>query len=165
MLHCVIMGVAGCGKTSVGQALAGTLGATYLDGDDLHPAANVAKMASGQPLTDDDRWPWLDLVGDRLGQSSSNILIGCSALRRVYRDRIRDGAGTAVIFLHLKGAQEVIERRMQARKDHFMPVSLLRSQFETLENLEDDETGFEIDIDRSRQAVVDACLAKLRSRS
>lgn len=143
---CVIMGVAGCGKSTVGRGVGEIVGALYRDGDDLHPSANIAKMTAGMPLTDEDRWPWLDLVGLALRDASMPALVGCSALKRKYRDRIREAAGKPVVFLHLAGSREVIEGRMSARDGHFMPVSLLDSQFAALEPLEPDEPGFSVDI-------------------
>lgn len=126
------MGVSGCGKTSVGQALAARLGIGFVDADDLHPPGNVAKMRAGLWLTDADRSPWLDRVADRL-RHDGPVVVACSALRRMYRDRIRAGAGGPVIFVHLDGEREVIAARMTARQGHFMPPSLLDSQFATLE--------------------------------
>lgn len=150
----VVMGVAGCGKSTIGAALAARLGAIYLDGDDLHPPANIAKMSAGQPLTDADRAPWLDKVGEILAQSPGTCLVGCSALKRRYRDRIRAAASEPVGFLHLAGSRHAIETRMQQRKGHFMPVSLLESQFRDLEPLEGDEAGITVDIDRPMKLVV-----------
>ena len=148
------MGVAGCGKSTVGAALAENLGATYLDGDDLHPPENIAKMSSGQPLNDDDRAPWLDKVGTTLRDHGGTILIGCSALKRAYRDRILSAAGEPVAFLHLAGTRSVIEARMGARTGHFMPLALLDSQFSTLELLQPNEPGIAVDINQSLDAVV-----------
>jgi len=156
------MGVAGCGKTTVGQALAVALGAVFQDGDDLHPPANIAKMSAGLPLNDTDRAPWLDLVGAALGAAKTPLLIGCSALKHSYRDRIR-AVGGDVVFIHLVGSRAVIENRMAARTGHFMPVALLDSQFATLEPLLADETGIEIDIDQPFAAVVVAALTALRT--
>ncbi len=153
-LRMVIMGVAGCGKTSVGQALSARLQVPFRDGDDLHPPANVAKMRAGTPLTDADRWPWLDLVADALAQTAP-LMIGCSALKRAYRDRIRSGAGGPVLFVHLAGLRPVIEGRMAARTGHFMPVSLLDSQFATLEPPADDEWHLTVQIDQPLDAIVD----------
>ncbi|EBA03347.1 gluconate kinase IdnK [Rhodobacteraceae bacterium HTCC2150] len=153
MLRAIIMGVAGCGKTSVGLALAPQLGAIYRDGDDLHPPENIAKMSAGDPLNDADRAPWLDLVGHELASSETPIIIGCSALKRAYRDRIRAIAGD-VVFIHLSGARLVIENRMAARSGHFMPVALLDSQFAALEQLSADELGIVIDIDQPLADVV-----------
>jgi len=135
----VIMGVAGCGKSSVGQAIADQIGATFVDGDDLHPAANIAKMSAGDPLNDADRAPWLQAVGTALASTASPCIIACSALKKSYRDIIRTNANTPVTFLHLHGDRAVIEGRMSAREGHFMPVSLLDSQFAALEPLEGDE--------------------------
>lgn len=138
MLRVVIMGVSGTGKTSVGQALSDRLAIPYLDGDDLHPDANVAKMAAGIPLTDDDRGPWLDRVATML-HSRAPVIVGCSALRRVYRDRLRAGAGGPVRFLHLTGPRAVIAARMALRQGHYMPAALLDSQIATLEMPSDAE--------------------------
>lgn len=127
-----MMGVSGCGKSSVGEALAARLGIPYVDGDDLHPPENVAKMRVGTPLTDADRWPWLDRVAGVLCESAP-VIVGCSALKRAYRDRIRAGAGGAVTFVHLVGDPDLIAARMSARQGHYMPPSLLDSQFAALE--------------------------------
>ncbi|WP_216665465.1 gluconokinase [Pseudoruegeria sp. HB172150] len=159
----VVMGVAGCGKSTVGAAVARRIGATYIDGDDLHPPANIAKMSAGQPLTDADRAPWLHAVGEELRDHPGRTLIGCSALRRAYRDIIRDAAREPVGFLHLSGSRALIETRMKARKGHFMPLSLLDSQFATLEPLQDDEIGLTVDIDRPFSALVRVLEAALRS--
>ncbi len=131
-LRVILMGVAGCGKSSVGEALAARLRLCYRDGDDLHPAANVEKMRAGLALSDADRWPWLDLVAAEMA-ATAPVIIGCSALRRAYRDRLRAGAGGPVQFVFLDGSREVIAARMAARKGHYMPLSLLDSQFATLE--------------------------------
>lgn len=132
MLRVVIMGVSGTGKTSLGTALSERLGIPYMDGDDLHPAANVARMAAGIPLTDQDRWPWLDRVAQVLSDNAP-VIVGCSALRRAYRDHLRANAGGPVRFLFLTGARDVIAARMKAREGHYMPAALLDSQLATLE--------------------------------
>lgn len=129
----IIMGVAGCGKTSVGEALSARFGWTYIDGDALHPQTNIDKMAAGTPLTDEDRAPWLMIVGQQLADHNKTIAIGCSALKRRYRDIIREAASADVHFIFLNGSRAVIEDRMAKRRGHFMPVSLLDSQFEALE--------------------------------
>ena len=152
----VVMGVAGCGKSTVGIALAERTGATYIEGDELHPPGNIAKMSAGTPLTDDDRAPWLDRIGAALTNSEGRCIVGCSALRRAYRDCIRAAAKEPVTFLHLAGTHDVIEARMHLRSGHFMPVSLLDSQFATLEPLQRDEAGTTVDIDRPLPAIVDA---------
>jgi carbohydrate kinase (thermoresistant glucokinase family) len=150
----VVMGVTGCGKTSVGEALAARSDLSFIDGDDLHPAANIAKMASGVPLDDDDRAPWLRDVGKALAASGVSTVIGCSALKRAYRDIIRSEAGGPVHFLHLDAAKDVIAERLNARAGHFMPPELLESQCATLEPLQSDENGKVIDIDRPLEDVV-----------
>lgn len=144
----VIMGVAGCGKTTVGERLADATGFAFVDGDRLHPRANIEKMSTGQPLTDEDRWPWLAAVGKTLAQSDRSIIIGCSALRRAYRDRIRAHAGGPVTFVYLAGTRELIGRRMQERKGHFMPLSLLDSQFAALEPPSPAENAIVVDVAR-----------------
>lgn len=142
-MHIIVMGVSGSGKSTVGALLAEELGMTYMDGDDLHPQSNVDKMAKGVALTDDDRWPWLERVGDWL--ASHNGIMACSALKRSYRDFIRRFAPTAV-FVHLHGSQALLAERMAARPGHFMPVSLLESQLQTLEPLQSDEPGAQFDV-------------------
>ena len=164
MLRGVIMGVAGCGKSSVGAALAATGHVAYVDGDDLHPPANVAKMAAGTPLTDADRFPWLRLVGEALRKADRSTLIGCSALKRAYRDLLREAAGHDLVFIHLEGSRDVITDRMAARTGHFMPVSLIDSQFAALEPLQADETGVAIDIDQPLEAVVVGAINALEGR-
>ncbi|HSF62873.1 MAG TPA: gluconokinase [Paracoccaceae bacterium] len=158
-LRIVIMGVAGCGKSSVGEGLAARLGIPYNDGDDLHPAASVAKMRAGVPLTDDDRWPWLDRVATEL-RDRAPLIIGCSALRRAYRDRIRAGAGGPVQFVHLAGDRDLIAGRMAQRQGHYMPLSLLDSQFAVLEPPGPDE-ALTIDIDQPLTAIIDRIAAHL----
>ena len=155
----VIMGVSGCGKSSVGAALSARIALPYRDGDDLHPEANVAKMRRGEPLTDEDRWPWLALVGQALAQDP--LIIGCSALKRRYRQRITETAGKPVTFVHLSGSRAVIEARMQARKGHLMPASLLDSQFAALEPPGPDENALTVDIDQPLAAIVDAIVTAL----
>jgi gluconokinase len=147
----VIMGVAGCGKSSVGEALSRRLGIPYRDGDDLHSAANVAKMRAGVPLTDDDRWPWLDAVAVCL-RDQAPVIVGCSALKRRYRDRIRQAGN--VHFVHLAGNRDLIAARMALRTGHYMPLALLDSQFAALEAPGTDEANT-IDIDRPLPEIVD----------
>lgn len=156
----IVMGVSGCGKSSLGLALAERLGVAFVEGDGLHPPANVEKMRSGTPLTDADRWPWLDCVAATLKERAPAI-VSCSALRRTYRDRIRAGAGRPVHFIHLAGSREVISRRMAARAGHYMPVSLLDSQFATLEAPGPQE-AFTLDVDMPLDAMVQACLEHLK---
>ena len=149
----VVMGVSGCGKSSVGQAVSDACDIAFVDGDDLHPPANIAKMASGAPLNDDDRAPWLADVGQALAKAEGPVVIACSALKRVYRDKIRSNAGETVHFLHLHAPQAVLAKRVKEREGHFMPPSLLESQYATLEHLGNDETGNVIDISQPLNAV------------
>jgi gluconokinase len=142
----VVMGVAGSGKSTTGQALAARLGFDFAEGDDLHPAANVAKMAAGQPLTDDDRRPWLDRVRGWIDEhitAGQPGVITCSALKRSYRDVLRD---PHVVFVHLTGTREQLTARLTARQGHFMPASLLDTQLAALEPPGDDEQALTIDI-------------------
>lgn len=152
----VVMGVAGCGKSSVGMAVAARLCASYLDGDDFHPEKNIAKMSRGEPLTDDDRWPWLKIVGEEMAKCEGRVFAGCSALRRAYRDYIAATAGEPVGFVFLDGSKELIGERMSRREGHFMPLSLLESQFAALERPQSDEPVLTIDISGSEAEVVDA---------
>ena len=156
----VVMGVAGCGKTTVSAALAERLGWPVADADDFHPPANVAKMRAGTPLTDKDRVPWLAAIREWLNQQDQDVVVTCSALRRTYRDVLR-GAEPRVRFVHLSGSRELLTQRMGARQGHFMPVALLDSQLATLEPLQPDEDGVVIDIDASPEQIVDNALAQL----
>lgn len=155
----IIMGVSGCGKTSVGTALAAALGTSYLDGDSLHPPENIEKMSAGIPLGDGDRWPWLERVGRSLAEGAT--IVGCSALKRSYRDRIRATAGAPVRFIHLAGSRAVIAARLTQRPGHFMPPTLLDSQFAALEPPSPDELSVTIDIDRTLTQIIDAIVAAL----
>ena len=157
----VVMGVSGSGKSTIGSLIADRLGVPFTDADDLHPAANVQKMAAGQPLDDDDRWPWLALVGDALaGASRSGLVIACSALKRSYRDAIRVSAPEAV-FVLLTGSRELLASRLGHREGHFMPATLLDSQLATLEPLAADEGGVTVDIAGSPEQIVDAIASAL----
>lgn len=160
----VIMGVAGCGKTTVGEGLSAAMGIPFLDGDTLHPQANIEKMAAGIPLTDDDRWPWLQSIGQTFASSRTPLIIGCSALRRAYRDIIREMASGGVTFVHLSGSRELIAVRMSNRGRHFMPPTLLDSQLATLEPPGNDEHAIEIDIDQPLDTIIQATKAKLGER-
>lgn len=143
----VVMGVSGSGKTTVGAALGQRLRVPFADADDFHPAANVAKMAAGQALDDEDRWPWLETIGAWLAaHDATGGVMSCSALKRRYRDQLRHHAHR-VDFLHLHGSRELIANRQAARSGHFMPASLLTSQFATLEPLAPDEHGLVLDVD------------------
>ena len=148
------MGVSGSGKSVVGAALAQRLRVPFADADDFHPPANIAKMTAGEALDDDDRYPWLEAVGRWLADHSDGGVVACSALKRRYRDQLRRHCAT-VEFVHLSGAAEVIAARQASRPGHFMPTTLLQSQFETLEPLEPDETGIVIDVDQSIDAIIE----------
>ncbi|MBO9625261.1 MAG: gluconokinase [Microbacterium sp.] len=152
------MGPSGSGKSTVGAALATLLGAVFIDGDDLHPAANVAKMAAGIPLDDDDRMPWLRAVGEALS-AHEDVVVACSALKRSYRDLIRSVAPDAYVA-ELAVARSELEKRMRSRGEHFMPASLLDSQLETLEPLDADERGVRIGetagVEEAAAAIADA---------
>lgn len=158
----VIMGVSGSGKSSVGEALSAVIGAPYIDGDDLHPAENIAKMSAGIPLTDADRWPWLDKVGERLARHEGPVFIGCSALKRIYRDRIREAAGSPVTFIHLAGPKSLIAGRMAHRSGHFMPGSLLDSQYAALEPPGPEEGALTISIDQPLDAMIEQITTALQ---
>lgn len=155
-----VMGVAGCGKSTVGGALAEALGAQFLEADRLHPALNIAKMSAGTPLTDDDRWPWLDAI-TAAAPREGRAVIACSALRRAYRQRLTAGAGEPIFFVHLTGAQAEIASRMGLREGHFMPTALLDSQFATLEPLERDEPHLTLDIRLPLTRMIDIALKEL----
>ncbi|MEU3777816.1 gluconokinase [Streptomyces sp. NPDC032472] len=156
------MGVTGTGKTTVGRLLADALGVPYAEGDAFHPAANVAKMSAGIPLDDDDRRPWLDAIGDWLRgrPPGQGAVVSSSALKRAYRDRLRSAAPDAV-FVHLTGERSMIERRMSARTGHFMPPSLLDSQFAVLEPLQPDEAGVTVGISGSPETTTTQALTSL----
>jgi carbohydrate kinase (thermoresistant glucokinase family) len=159
----VVMGVSGSGKSTVAGLLASRLGWDLAEGDALHPEANVAKMAAGNPLTDDDRWPWLDRVADWVDarlDSGGNGVITCSALKRSYRDRI-DRRGSGVQFVYLRVDRAELEARVERREGHFMPASLLESQLATLEEPGQDEPAIRVVAEDEADAVVDAILRQL----
>jgi len=160
----VIMGVSGAGKSTVGLIIADRLGLTFRDADDFHPAANIAKMSAGQPLTDDDRWPWLDAIGAHLAaHRGSGAVVTCSALKRAYRDRLR-AAAPDLRFLHLHGAQPLIAARQAARQGHFMPPSLVASQFATLETPDAEADVITLDVAAPPETLAAAALAALETR-
>ncbi|MEJ1202601.1 MULTISPECIES: gluconokinase [unclassified Streptomyces] len=157
----VVMGVAGTGKTTIGPLLAARLGVPYAEGDDFHPPANIAKMTAGTPLTDEDRWPWLDAIGDWAhGRAGLGGVVSSSALKRSYRDRLRAGA-PGVVFVHLTGSRELIEERMSGRQGHFMPTALLDSQFATLQPLEPDEAGVAVDVAGTPEEIAERAMNAL----
>jgi carbohydrate kinase (thermoresistant glucokinase family) len=162
----IVMGVSGSGKSTIGALLAEALGWPFADADGFHPAANVAKMAAGQPLTDEDRWPWLDAIAAHIGASRTAgqpVVVACSALRRAYRERLRAGHGD-LIFLHLAGAPEVIATRQAARQGHFMPPSLMASQFATLEDPAAEADAVTVSVQASPHEVVGNILSSLGER-
>ncbi|MEY1555536.1 gluconokinase [Yoonia sp. R2331] len=158
----VVMGVSGCGKSTVGQSIAARMGLRFVDGDDLHPAANIAKMSQGIPLEDTDRAPWLADVGKALA-GEGGVIVGCSALKVAYRDTIRQFAAHDVHFLHLAAPKAVLAARVNAREGHFMPPALLESQYAALEPLGRDESGHVIDIDQPIDAVLADAEAYVRT--
>jgi gluconokinase len=159
----VVMGVSGSGKSTVGAALAQRLRVPFVDADTLHPAANIAKMAAGEPLDDNDRYPWLEMVGDWLAGHRDGGVVSCSALKRMYRDQLRAHC-PGVEFLYLSGAPELIAGRLAARSGHFMPAALLRSQFDALEPLGADEAGITLDAGQNSDAIVDTFVAGSAAR-
>jgi gluconokinase len=155
----VVMGVSGSGKSTVGAALARRLGVPFADADTFHPRANVAKMAAGKPLDDADRFPWLNAVGQWLAGHEDGVM-SCSALRRRYRDQLRSFC-PRIEFLQLTGSPELIGRRQAGRPGHFMPSSLVMSQFDALEPLESDEHGVSVDVEQGVEVIVDTFLRYL----
>ncbi|MGW7100994.1 gluconokinase [Streptomyces sp. NPDC054838] len=158
------MGVAGSGKTSVGRLLADALGLPYAEGDAFHSAANVAKMSGGTPLDDTDRWPWLDAVGEWIGDRAGRGggVVAASALKRAYRDRLR-AAAPEVVFVHLTGERSLIEERLAGRTGHFMPAALLDSQLAALEPLQDDEAGVVVDVAGTPEQAARRAVTALRA--
>jgi gluconokinase len=165
MVHMVVvMGVSGVGKSTVAKGMSTLLGWTYAEGDDFHPEANVARMASGHPLTDEDRWPWLRAIGEWMSgeiAAEHSAVVTCSALRRAYRDLLRAGR-PEVVFCHLVAGQDLINDRMSHRTDHYMPASLLPSQLDTLEPLEPDEPGVVVSVEGGEAQVVARAVTALR---
>ncbi|PDS58465.1 gluconokinase [Rhizobium anhuiense] len=160
----IVMGVSGCGKSSVGEKLAEALHLAFVEGDALHPAANVEKMSKGIPLTDEDRMPWLDLIGEDMQASldkSEGIIVSCSALKRVYRDRLRAAVGGNLFFVYLEGSKALLTKRMGERKGHFMPVSLLESQLATLEVPTGEPGVVTVDIDDTVDGIAATALKGL----
>lgn len=162
----VVMGVSGCGKSTVGSLLGERLGVPFFDGDDFHPPANKAKMAGGIPLNDDDRAPWLAEIGAALASpagGTDSCIIACSALKRSYRDLLRSFA-PAVVFIHLSGDAATISSRLSTRKHEYMPGSLLASQLATLEPLEADEAHVLVDIHADPVSLVADVVRELEAR-
>ncbi|WP_454848265.1 gluconokinase [Rhizobium binxianense] len=146
----IVMGVSGSGKSSIGEEMAKELCLPFMEGDSLHPASNVEKMSKGIPLTDGDRMPWLDKIGEVMTASlakGESIIVSCSALKRIYRDRLRSAAGGNLFFVYLEGSKELLTDRMGHRTGHFMPASLLESQLATLEVPTGEKGVVTVDID------------------
>ena len=163
----IVMGVSGSGKSTIADGLAERLRWTFEDGDRFHPASNVAKMSAGHPLTDEDRWPWLQAIADeidRVCRAGQHAVIACSALKRAYRDILVHGR-TDVRMVFLNGTQELIASRLAQRKGHFMPPDLLASQFNTLEPPDGSENPITVSIDASVDAIVDDILRQLNLSS
>lgn len=159
----VVMGVSGSGKTTIGRLLAERLGVAYAEADSFHPPANVAKMAAGQALDDDDRYPWLAAIADWIrvrSRAGQGAVVSCSALKYHYRDRLRQ-AHDPLWFLYLDADRELITRRVAGRRDHFMPVSLVDSQLQALQPLRPDEAGAVVDAAACPEDIVATALARL----
>jgi gluconokinase len=159
----VVMGVSGSGKSTIAEHLAARLGWKYVDGDLFHPASNVAKMSAGHPLTDEDRWPWLQAIADEIDHvctAGSRAVVACSALKRAYRDILVHGRDD-VRIVFLDGTQALIANRLAARKGHFMPPGLLDSQFKTLEPPQPSERPITVSIDASVEAIIDDIIRQL----
>ncbi|WP_289018052.1 gluconokinase [uncultured Ornithinimicrobium sp.] len=162
-VHVVVMGVSGCGKSTIAQALHERLGWEFAEGDEYHPRANVEKMASGRPLMDEDRWPWLRTLADwtrERDERGESTVLSCSSLKRSYRDLLRNG-GAGTYFVHMHGDKGILLERMESR-EHFMPPTLLESQLDTLELLEPDERGVLVDVALPVERAVRVVLAHLQ---
>lgn len=161
----MVMGVSGSGKSTIGQALARALGAPFLEGDAFHLPSSIDKMSNGIPLSDDDRWPWLDRLGQAMGETASQkgiCIAACSALKRAYRDRLRAAAGQEIEIVYLDGSPEILAQRHANREGHFMPTSLLKSQFDLLEKPEADECAIRLTTDAKPQEIVKLALRQLK---
>ena len=158
----IIFGVSGAGKTTVGKLLARELGWSFIEADDFHPAANIEKMRSGHPLTDKDRWPWLEQLRQQIERSFSageNAVLACSTLKRAYRDRLR--VSDEVKFVFLSGDYALVEKQLRSRHGHFMNAALLQSQFDDLEEPKADENVLTIELGRTPEEIVERIEAKL----
>jgi gluconokinase len=162
--HVVVMGVSGCGKSTVGRQLAQLLGTDFLEGDELHSGQNVARMAAGIALTDEDRQGWLETLAGRLAEARAQgrgLVISCSALKRSYRDILRSGAPD-LLLIHLRGDYDLLATRMASRAGHYMPSSLLDSQFATLEPPDAEENALTLDVEQAPNLILNAIIERLR---
>jgi gluconokinase len=162
------MGVSGSGKSAIGSRMAEAIGADFLEGDDFHPPANKAKMHAGIPLDDDDRWPWLRAIAERVKEVRGRgeaVVVACSALKRSYRDLLRDQSGGPLIIIFLEGDYDLLSPRMKARKGHFMPATLLKSQLDTLEDPSGEPGVITVSVDGTIEAIVAEALSRLPKRS
>ncbi len=160
----VVMGVAGCGKSTIADGIARALKGTYLDGDSFHPPENIAKMSAGTPLTDADRWPWLTTFSEEIAKREGPVVGACSALKRSYREHITNRAGEPVCFIYLDGSKDLIAARMNARAGHFMPPSLLDSQFAALEIPGANENAISVDISGTADDIVALAMSQLHNK-
>ncbi|MEB8433551.1 gluconokinase [Cocleimonas sp. KMM 6892] len=168
----VVMGVSGCGKSTIGKALSTQLGLPFLEGDDFHPPENIEKMSNAIGLNDDDRWPWLDALGaaihkkcnvekDKKKVVRKGVIVSCSALKHSYRQRLLNASGEQILFVYLDGSRDTLLLRIQSRTEHYMPASLLDSQLETLEKPTNDELAITVSIEQSVDKIVDEILDKI----
>ena len=160
----VVMGVSGAGKSTVGRLIAARLDCPFRDADSFHPLANIQKMSRGEPLTDDDRWPWLQAIAAWIAEhraAATTCVVTCSALKRHYRDLVTDNQRADVRLVYLKGDFELIEARLKARKGHFMPPGLLRSQFDALEEPRADEDAITVSVDATPEEIADRVIERL----
>jgi gluconokinase len=167
MTIAIVIGVSGCGKTTVARGIAQREGWSLVEGDDFHPSANVAKMHAGTPLTDQDRWPWLRAIAreiETMRACGQHAVVACSALKRAYRDILR-GERTDVALVYLRGSKELIAARLAGRKGHFMSPMLLDTQFATLEEPGEDEHPIVVSIAPPAEAIVDEVVRKLKERT
>lgn len=163
----IVMGVSASGKSTVGERLAGEIGARFIEGDELHSPQNRAKMSSGIPLSDDDRWNWLEDIHDRIIAdlaAGHSVVVSCSALRRTYRDRLRQDLDGRLRFVFLEGSREILEERIARRAAHFMPAALLASQLATLESPVDEDDVIVVSIKQDIDAIVAAAVRELGYR-
>jgi gluconokinase len=160
----VVMGVSGAGKSTVGRLIAARLDCPFRDADSFHPAANIAKMSRGEPLTDDDRWPWLGAIAAWIAEhraAHTTCVVTCSALKRIYRDIVTDRQSADVRLVYLTGDFDLIEARLKARTGHFMPPGLLRSQFDALQEPGADEHAITVSIDAAPEEIASRAMEKL----